>query len=112
VVLFLNEFGSSAGMNLYDTRASDCLFGLGASRYPSIHPDFISKSGDLNINVTSKCGDVQSEFISSKSNRLVVIRTKSPVQFVTSPARQIQNAQHEVEAEILVAVIVVFTQNP
>jgi hypothetical protein len=112
-VLFLNEFGVSAGLNLYDTRASDCLFGLGASRYPSIHPDFISKSGDLNINVTSKCREVQCEFIPSQMNRLVVIRTKSPMQLVTSPVSQFQhNGQHELEVEILLAVVVVFSQNP
>jgi hypothetical protein len=84
LILWLNGDASSQvsdGLIVYDSRAADCLFSQGVSKYPSVHPDFLSKGGDLSIEIGKKCGSHQFEHIPRRKNRLVAIRSRSPIVF-------------------------------
>ena len=69
------------GLRVYDPLAADCLFGQGISFYPSVHPEFLSKGGDLAIDLAERCNDYHSEHINRVKNRLVIIRDRMPFFF-------------------------------
>ena len=79
-------------LQLLDSRSIECLFRQGVSIYPSVHPDFLSKGGDLDISLTDRCDSYQPELIPFRANRLVVLNSRSPYTFVsTAPKRQISD---------------------
>lgn len=111
-ILWLNEApaewsSDNDGVLVYDTRTSDCLYGQGASRYPSIHPDFLSKGGDLNVNVASKCVNHQYEFIPRKKNRMLFVRSKAPVVFKVNESPN-SRSTNSLEESISLAIVIVF----
>jgi hypothetical protein len=85
-ILWLNGLiGGHEGdeLRIFDSLAADCLFGQGTSFYPSVHPEFLSKGGDLSINISERCGGYHSEAIPRRANRLVVLRDRMPFFFNT-----------------------------
>jgi hypothetical protein len=109
LILWLGpQIQNNDGLLIYDSRTADCLFSQGISKYPSVHPDFLSKGGDLHIDVAKKCGSHQYEFVERKRNRLVVVKSRSPVVFSVnaSVSRSIMPDTLFVD-EIFVALVVV-----
>lgn len=70
------------GVRIYDDLTAGKLFSQGISVYPSVHPDFLSKSGDLFIDIQSRCEGAVSETVPRKPNRLVVVKARKPFLFV------------------------------
>lgn len=68
-------------LQLIDSQSIECLFRQGVSIYPSVHPDFLSKGGDLDINLTERCDTYPPEMIPYRPNRLVVLYSRSPFSF-------------------------------
>lgn len=110
LILWLAGAQKDDGLLIYDSRTADCLFSQGISKYPSVHPDFLSKGGDLHIDVQKKCGSHQYEFVERKQNRLVVIKSRSPVVFsVNATVGRTHEAgdQSEFQNELFFAFVVV-----
>lgn len=72
------------GVRIFDAQAADCLFAQGVSFYPSVHPDFLSKGGDLSIDIMERCGNYRSETIPRVANRLVLIKDRMPFYFLSA----------------------------
>ena len=72
------------GVRIFDSQAADCLFAQGVSFYPSVHPDFLSKGGDLSVDISERCGNYRSEIIPRVANRLVLIKDRMPFYFVAN----------------------------
>lgn len=91
VVLWLNPLTSSGdgsakendGLRIYDDVATATLFSQGVSIYPSAHVDFLSRTGNLAIDLESRCGIEHSEYVVRKTNRMVIVRGRRPVAFLT-----------------------------
>lgn len=93
VVLWLNPLSSSSsgegsekendGLRIYDDVATATLFSQGVSIYPSAHGDFLSRTGNLAIDLESRCGIEHSEYVVRKANRMVIVRGRRPVAFLT-----------------------------
>lgn len=77
----LHESIGEDGLRVYDPLAADCLFGQGISFYPSVHPEFLSKGGDLAIDIVDRCNDYHWEHIHRVENRMVLIRDRMPFYF-------------------------------
>jgi hypothetical protein len=75
------DYKEEDGVRVYDPLAADCLFGQGISFYPSVHPEFLSKGGDLAIDLSERCNDYHSERIDRIANRMVIIRDRMPFFF-------------------------------
>lgn len=79
------EENESDGLLIYDDYSAGRLFSQGISVYPSVHPDFLSRSGSLDINLFERCtGTENSVFIPRNSNRMVMVQSRKPFTFVTS----------------------------
>lgn len=72
------------GVRIFDAQAADCLFAQGVSFYPSVHPDFLSKGGDLSVDIMERCGNYRSETIPRIANRLVLIKDRMPFYFLST----------------------------
>lgn len=107
IVVFLNERqGANEGLILYDSKTADCLFSHGISKYPSVHPDFLSKNSELMIDVSAKCSNHQSELIMRKRNRMVVVRSKSPFYLHN---RNPGEALADFKSEVLFSLVIVIS---
>ncbi len=74
------------GLRIFDDFAAGRLFSQGVSMYPSVHPDFLSKSGDLSVDIVAKCNVTNSELIARRPNRLVVVKERRPFVFAVPAA--------------------------
>ena len=93
VVLWLNpmtdekateqKVANDDGLRVYDDIATATLFSQGVSIYPSAHVDFLSRTGNLAIDLEARCGVEHSEYIGRRSNRMVVVRGRRPIVFLT-----------------------------
>lgn len=107
VVLWLNPLSSSGegsekendGLRIYDDVATATLFSQGVSIYPSAHVDFLSRTGNLAIDLESRCGIEHSEYVARKANRMVIVRGRRPVVFVTPGPPPAEDAEDEEEEQ-------------
>ena len=82
-----DDGGGGDGLRVYDDFSAGRLFSQGVSVYPSVHPDFLSRSGDLDIDLARRCGGTQNSiFVPRQSNRLVLVQARKPFTLVTSQA--------------------------
>jgi hypothetical protein len=78
-----NDEGSdNDGLLIYDEFAAGQLFSQGISVYPSVHSDFLSRSGDLFIDGRVRCVGSSSEVVPRVANRMVVIKSRKPFMFI------------------------------
>jgi len=75
-------------LQLLDGQSIECLFRQGVSIYPSVHPEFLSKGGDLDISLTERCDSYQPELIPFHPNRLVVLYSRSPFAFISTSVKK------------------------
>lgn len=55
------------------------MFGKSISKYTSVHSDFLSAGGSLNIDIDSKLDGTASEYIRRVNNRLVLVGARNPL---------------------------------
>ena len=65
----------SDGLRIYSEASASRLFSQGVSVYPSAHSDFLSRSSNLAIDLSTRCSESTSEFVPRSPNRLVVVRS-------------------------------------
>lgn len=87
------------GVRIFDEYATGLLFSQGVSVYPSVHPDFLSRSSDLHINMTARCGDDNSVYVPRKANRLVLVQPRKPLALVSSGAEALPPAMRSDAAD-------------
>ena len=77
-----NPASDSDGLRIYDHIAASKLFSMGVSVYPSVHSDYLSKSGNLDIQIAQRCNKLErSTLIPRLTNRMVIIKERMPFMF-------------------------------
>lgn len=71
------------GLRIFDEFSLNILYTQGVSVYPSVHSDFLSKNGNLTIDILERCGKKDSELVLRRPNRMVVVRARRPVLLFT-----------------------------
>jgi len=111
-VLWLNPLTSGAGsetesdgLRIYDDVATSTLFSQGVSIYPSAHVDFLSRTGNLAIDLESRCGIEHSEYVDRKANRMVIVRGRRPIAFLT-PGRSLNGEEQSFSQSSMIALVV------
>lgn len=95
------------GIILYDKFTADRLLSQSATTDPSIHPDFLSLSGSLDINMTARFPNAAVEIIPRINNRLVVIAPKRPFAIV-SPGKY---ANMQFSSKTALVLVIVLSQS-
>ncbi len=95
------------GVILYDKFTADRLLSQSATTDPSIHPDFLSLKGSLDINMTARFPNAAIEVIPRMNNRLVVIAPKRPYAIV-SPGK---HANMQFSSKTALALVIVLGQS-
>lgn len=81
-----HPLSDSDGIRIFDGVSASRLFSQGVSVYPSVHSDFLSKSGNLDIQINERCDVIEhSALVPRLTNRMVIIKSRMPFVF-TAPA--------------------------
>ena len=91
------------GLILYDKFTADRLMSQSATMDPTVHPDFLSMKGSLDINMTAKFPNAAVEIIPRMSNRVVMIAPKRPFSLL-SPGKY-ANMQFNVKTALVLVVV-------
>lgn len=81
------------GIMIFDSNTMTCLQSQGISKFPSVHPDFLSSSKGLFIDTHKRCKSVESEVIPMKANRLILINSGIPFYLYKSDTSIGDNSQ-------------------
>jgi hypothetical protein len=107
-----NEDDSSDGILIFDEFAAAKLYSDGVSVYPSVHPDFLSKSGDLNIDIMNRCHGSTYELVPRKTNRLVVVKARKPFVFKTAKHAKSRNFHSFTESYMTAVIVILKASSP
>jgi hypothetical protein len=84
-----SPLSASDGLRIYDGSAASKLFSQGVSVYPSVHSDFLSKAGNLDIGIDERCNAAeQSALVPRLTNRMVIVKERMPFVFTAPDGKE------------------------
>lgn len=95
-----NPESDSDGLRIYDMNAAQQLFAHGVSVYPSVHSDFLSKSGSLDIRIEQRCNAAEnSALVPRLTNRMVIVKERMPFMFTAPSGKDIINSRTKADSD-------------